>query len=71
MMEQAWWILEAESRARIGERLAEAEHNRLVRSAAQPARSPRHLLAGALRSVAQRLDGEVGTAGGRRLAAAR
>ena len=71
MMQHAWWILEAESRARVGERLAEAEHDRLVRSVAGPARSPRRLLAGALRAAARRLDGEVGSAGGRRLAAAR
>ena len=71
MMQHSWWILEAESRALVGGRLAEAEYDRLARSVAAPARSPRRRLASALRAVARRLDGEAGSAGGRRLAAAR
>ena len=71
MTQHAWWILETESRVRIGEWLAEAEHDRLVRRVTAPARPVRSRVASALRAVARRLDGEVGATGERRLAHAR
>ena len=71
MTQHAWWILETESRVRIGEWLAEAEHDRLVRRAAPPARPVPSRVRRALPGGARRLDGEVGSAGERRLAHAR
>ena len=55
----------------IRQRRAEAEHERLARQVAKRRRPLRSELAGALRGLAARLDGEPGPAPERRLAPAR
>lgn len=69
MSEQYWWTLAEQSRHIVRDRLAEAERERLAQRASDPSRSTRARLAGVLRSVAGRLDGDRPT-GGRPLAPA-
>ena len=62
-----WWVMNQESREVIRTRLAEAERDRLVRQARGSSPSARARLAGALRAIANRLDGEAGSSGEPRL----
>ena len=58
--ERSWLALHRQDTAR---RLAEMERQRLARQAAERGRPPRALLAGALRAVAGRLDGQPASIG--------
>jgi hypothetical protein len=71
MTQGSWLLMEIEGREVVRERLAEAEHERLIQQAEVHPRRRRSLVADALRGVARRLDGDVGPSGERRLAPAR
>jgi hypothetical protein len=58
MSQEQAWALEEMARTMQAERLAAAEHHRMVASLRQPSVSPRILLARALRSLAALLDDE-------------
>jgi hypothetical protein len=58
MSQDQSWTLGEMGHALHRERLAEAEHQRLVKSVQKPGPSPRVLLANALRSLATFLDGQ-------------
>ena len=70
MTQQYWWITAAHAREIVDARVAEAERDRLARRAQGPGRSTRARVAGALRAIANRLDGETRPAGERRLSPA-
>jgi hypothetical protein len=60
MSQESIWTIEEMSRAMQAERMADAQHYRLVASVAGKPQSPRLILAKALRSLASLLDGGVG-----------
>ena len=60
MSQETAWTIEEMGRAMRAERMADAERYRLAAAVAGKPRSPRMLLAKALRSLASLLDGEVG-----------
>jgi hypothetical protein len=59
MSQESVWTLEEMSRAMQAERMADAQHYRLAAAVAGKPRSPRMLVAQALRSLASLLDGDV------------
>jgi hypothetical protein len=60
MSQETAWTLEEMSRVMRAERLAEAQRYRLLAGVPGSHRTPRALLAKALRSLATLLDGEAG-----------
>jgi len=59
MSQESFWTLEEMARLVQAQRQADAQEYRLVMAVAGKPRSPRVLLANALRSLASLLDGEV------------
>jgi hypothetical protein len=59
MVQNEPWSLEQQVRLIGEERRAEAEHYRLARQAGGPRTTVRVMIAGLLRALASRLDGEV------------